>query len=309
MRLRQHGRRQSLERGGRTRETQARGRGRAGDLALTASGSVARLELAVSDVEPLSLRAGFWRRAVAFLIDALVIFVPFQVLVVALYASSDGAVQMTSGITFTECVNVTRLPEGFDPPPPAGANFARLCRASFFGLETARWVVVGRATQEGTTTKTITRSYAVSADGKPKQATSIDTIAVLALFLYLILLEWRFGAALGKRLVHVRVIDVARPDRVGIALRGAVLRNVAIWGGLVVMAAVLLVFYVANRGDPDTTFSGSFFSWLAVAGVLAAAFYVWIFVHMVARRDPIYDQIAGTAVVHRDPQPRVSSMP
>jgi uncharacterized RDD family membrane protein YckC len=263
----------------------------------------------MSDGEPLWLRGGFWRRAIAFLIDVLVVFVPFQLLVVVLYMSSDGAVQMTSGITFTECRNVTSLPGGLDPPPPAGANFARLCRASFFGLETARWVVVGRATKEGITTKTISRSYTIGPDGKPKQAISIDTIAVLALFLYLVVLEWRLGATLGKRIQDIRVMDVAHAAHMGIPFRSAVLRNVAIGGGFFVMAAVLLVFYIANGGDLEATFSGSFFWWLAVAGVLASAFYVWIFVHIVARRDPIYDQIAGTAVVHRDPQPRVSSMP
>ena len=176
-------------------------------------------------------RAGFWRRCAALLCDAIIITVPLQLLFAGLYVVTDGAVQ-AAGL-FSRCQtlrDVSQLPEGLNPPPPAGSNFARLCQANNFGVEVGRWLVVRRVTKEGNVTKSTSRRYDIGRDGKIINANRVDWLITVALFIYLVMLEWRFGATLGKRLLRTRVLDVAHPAP-GIPMRKAVLRNLLIPGG------------------------------------------------------------------------------
>jgi uncharacterized RDD family membrane protein YckC len=258
------------------------------------------MEVSVSELASARPRAGFWRRFCALLVDSIVVTVPIQLIVVVLYAMSDGAVQINSGVVFTHCQVVSRWPEGLDPPPPAGSNFARACRASFFGLETARWLVVGRVTQEGIVTKTISRTYRLGRDGKVRSVTSLDWIALLGLLVYVVAMECRFGATLGKWLLQIRTWDIAEPGHVGIPLRKAVLRNLLIWVGIVPMLVVLIVSTIVNEGDLESVFGGSFFAWFAAAAALGIVWNLWVVIEIARKRDPIYDRIAGTVVL-REP--------
>jgi uncharacterized RDD family membrane protein YckC len=124
---------------------------------------------------------------------------------------------------------------------------------------------------------------------------------LLALFIYLVAMECRFGATLGKRLLHIRAADIAELRRTGIPLRKAVLRNLLIPIGVVPMLVVLFVSYIANKGDPEGTFGGNFFVWFGAAGVVGTVWNLWVLIEIVRKRDPIYDKIAGTAVL-REPR-------
>ena len=244
-------------------------------------------------------RAGFWRRLVALIIDAIIVSLPIQILVVVLFALTNGAVQTTSGLAVSHCLTipVTELPQGLDPPPPAGANRAVTCSSSFFGLETARSLTVSRVTKEGAVTKTFSRSYALDAQGNPRSAISLDVVAFVALFIYLIALEHRLGATWGKRLLGIRVAEIESPERVGIPLRKAVFRNLLIWAWAIPLLAVLLVSLIVSHGDMELLLEGNFFIWFAVAAVLALAGCLWVLIQIVRKLDPIYDKIAGTAVL------------
>jgi hypothetical protein len=245
-------------------------------------------------------RAGFWRRAAALAVDGIIVSLPIQILVVVLFALTNGAVQTTSGLAVKNCLttlSATELPQGLDPPPPAGSNRAVICSSSFFGLETARWLTVSRVTKEGVVTKTFSRTYTLDAQGKPRNAISLDSVVFLALFIYLIALEHRLGATWGKRLVGIRVADIERPERVGISLRKAVFRNLLIWAWAVPLLVVLLVALIVSHGDLELLMEGNFFIWLAVAAVLALAGCLWVLIQIVRKLDPIYDKIAGTAVL------------
>ncbi len=244
-------------------------------------------------------RGGFWRRVGAFLVDALVITVPLQIVVAALYPMTHGAIQFNGGISMSICrsnTNVTTLPAGLDPPPPQGANYTVVCRASFFGLETARWLTVGRETREGAVTKKVWRKYALDPQDKLIKAYAVDWIAYLVLFLYLVALEHRLGATLGKKWLGLRVIDIRQMDRRGIPLGKAVARNLLLWIGIYPMLAVLSVALLAGSGL-ESLMSGGFFSWFMAAGLLGGVIYVWIVIAVARKRDPVYDAIAQTAVV------------
>jgi uncharacterized RDD family membrane protein YckC len=156
---------------------------------------------------------------------------------------------------------------------------------------------VGRVTKEGTVTKSISQTYRIGADDKIKNVISLDWVMLLAPFVYLAAMEWRFGATLGKRLLRIRAADIAEPGRIGIPLRKAVIRNLLIPFGVVPMLAVLFVYVIAYRGDLEGIFGSNFFVWFGAAGVLGQVWNLWIFIDIVQKRDPIYDQIAGTAVL------------
>jgi uncharacterized RDD family membrane protein YckC len=256
----------------------------------------------MSDIEsaPQQARAGFWRRWAAFLIDGVLISVPIQLLVVVLFAMTSGAVQVSTGVVYNNClrhVAMADLPKDLVPPPPVQANFAVICSTSFFGLETARRLTVSRTTKEGFVTKTVSQAYMLDANDKPKNGTTLDWLVELAILIYLIAMERRLGATVGKRALGVRVIDTLDPRRIGIPLRKAVIRNVMLWSWAFPMLIVLLGYLVLSNGGPEGMMTGSFFTWFAAAGVLGMAWALWMFVDIVRKRDPIYDRLAGTAVL------------
>jgi hypothetical protein len=63
------------------------------------------------------------------------------------------------------------------------------------------------------------------------------------------------------------------------------------------LLAVLLVSLIVSHGDWESLMEGSFFVWFSLAAILAVAWLVWIIVQVARKLDPIYDKIAGTAVL------------
>jgi uncharacterized RDD family membrane protein YckC len=253
--------------------------------------------------QPISLgywpRAGFWRRAAAFVIDALLIAVPFQILVAVVYPLTNGAIQVSSGIVINSCgpVNITKLPTDLPLPPPVGANYAHVCRTSLFGWETARWLAVGRVTKEGIVTKKIEHTYRMGPDNKLRNAYAVDWIVMLAMFIYLVTLEHRAGVTVGKRQLGLQVVDANDPDRAGVPLRNAVARNLLMWIGVVPALVVLVGAFLSKGADADAIFTDTFFFWFSVAGLFGLMIVAWMAVDMARKRDPLYDAMARTAVI------------
>jgi len=250
----------------------------------------------MTGTEDASLRAGFWRRVGALVIDSIIIFLPLQILVAILFAQTNGNIQGGFFVS-TECHSVSAFPEGLQPPPPADANFANQCKSSFFGFPTAHVLVVSAVTQTGNMTTSRSFNYPLDASGKPTNAFDMGWVAILVLVLYLIAMEWRSGATVGKRLLKMRAFEAGNTTGVGIPLSKAVIRNLAMWIGIIpallVMAKIL--FFTA---DPLTAMTGSGF-WLAfaVAFAIEVAWLVWIIVSVSRKSDPIYDRLAGTSLV------------
>jgi len=271
----------------------------------------------VTDDQIVSARAGFWRRTVAYSVDGLIVAlvgaVAIGIPVGLLYAASNGAVQIGStqlnqdepsgpedeeGSRFElarlrsiRCVtvNLTQLPEGLDPPPPAKATSASDCRNFAFGLlETARGLTVQRVTEEDGKTESSSEHYTLGADGKPRQALPLDGLIYILFFLYLVVFQRRYGATEGMAATNIRVVDIENPKNVGISLRKAALRNLLIAAPLILLAVM-----------PDSTESWGWFVVLVSAAFLVLAYGLWILVDVVRKKDPIYDRIAGTAVLRR----------
>lgn len=241
-------------------------------------------------------RAGFWRRLIAVLIDALVIVIPFQLIAAILFAMTAGKVQMFSGVTTQQCDKAT-IPLLLDPPPPHDANFAQICRFKFFEATTGVLLTVGRTTKEGAVTKTLNQSYMVDEKGDPVDGIAIDWIAILAVFIYLIVMIWKTGKTIGAWMVGIRFIDAAEPGRTGIPLPKAILRYVTMWLGSVPALTLLLQRLLTTDRSVDAIFAGNFFQLFMIAALIAAVWYLFLIFQIARKRDPVYDRLAGTMVV------------
>jgi hypothetical protein len=241
-------------------------------------------------------RAGFWRRWLATIIDMIAVMFPFQILAAILFAVTAGTIQMDNGF-YRVCAATTAIPQQLDPPPPHDPNFASVCRISFFGATTGAFLIVGRTTREGITTKTVTQGYMLDQDGKPVRGTSIDWIVALTFLIYLAGMIWKTGRTLGDRIARVMVIDAAEPGLSGVPLRAVIIRYLAMAIGFMPMFALLAYQSIATDGSADAMFGQNFFLPFMFAGGLAFLWCLVLVIQIARKSDPIYDRLAGTAVI------------
>jgi len=287
-------------------------------------------------------RAGVLRRMLAIAIDTIVVTLLFQLAVAALFVATSGRVQMLGGLTWTTCTIRAPVPDGLMPPPPQGANLARECNVTLFGAPTARFVQVGRGNSEQTLTKAGSRIYLLDQSGRLGDAVAVDWIWFFALLAYLIALEARSGATLGNRALGIRVVDVAAPATAGLPPRKAALRYLAMAIGFVPVllaclidlalygspAAAWLLLHdlsLAAVANPDGG-AGSTFHWspawfilslrpestpasdrpdwlFDLADLIQRGWVVFLFVQVFRELDPLYDMLAGTAVLRAPRNP------
>lgn len=247
-------------------------------------------------VEGAAARAGFWRRVGALLIDSIIILLPLQILVAVLFALTNGTVQGNFGFVTTICSQTDSLPERLQPPPPQGFNIATECRSSLLGFETSRTLTLGVFTQKDNVTTGQVQAYSLGSEGNQVDAIRVNWTAVLLLLVYLIVMEWRSGATLGKRLLGIRTVDSLDPSRIGIPFRKAVLRQLAIWIGAVPSLLLLIVALGSNSPENLAT-NNMFWFGLVAAVMIELLWFIWIIVSISNKRDPVYDRIAATAVL------------
>lgn len=200
------------------------------------------------------------------MIDCIIVWLLFQVITAILFGATSGWIQMSvSGVTYigevtyTSCVVVQQIPDALTPPPPAGANIAHEC------------------------------------------GVSIDWFAMAVFIAYVIAMETRTGATLGDRATRIRVLDAAATDTSGVPLRKIMVRYLALWIGFVLaplfatlLLLLLLSLFYVFYGDMHAFASGI---WLILAAILG---FGWMSVNValiIGPLDPLYDRIAGTAVV------------
>jgi len=248
---------------------------------------------------PARVRAGFLRRLSAVLIDFFVISVPFQLIVAILFMATSGRIQQFGGVTYASCAVLQNIPDGIvlAPPPPAGSNFARECSVYFFGAQTGRSLQVGRVTRHGASIQTISRSYMLDRDGQPVDGMTVDWVVMAVFIVYLFAFETRTGASLGDRATRIVVVDALHPADASIPLRKIIVRYLVMLIGLVPMFVVTLIFLGPFGPDIDALGDSAYFTWLWATGAFAIAWGLYLSIVIIRKRDPLYDKIAGTAVV------------
>jgi hypothetical protein len=238
-------------------------------------------------------RAGFWRRAWAFIVDTVIIALVLEALAVAAYRTSHGRIQTSEGFYITRCERLNALPPGlvvsaFTP------TFALHCTYSLFGMPVWNALVVGRETQQGPAVATLTVSLMLDADNNPTRGLYLEHFALLLL----VLLRWGLDVAtrgtVGRMMSHVRLraaaeSDIDRRGRAAITLR-------YVWFALPFMPVNVALLYMdifpGNLlADPWTQLYV-----LGATGAIAIIATVIAIVQIVQRRDAFYDRWAGTAV-------------
>ena len=244
----------------------------------------------------INVRAGFWRRWFSTLLDIVLVWLPFQMLVAVLFASTSGHVQISSGLVFKTCAPVQHLPADLAPPPPEGSNFARECRFSLFGAETARRLLVGRVVKEGGVTKSFSQSYSLDRDGGLVDPVSLDWPVAAIFLVYLVALKSRSGQSLGDRALRIALLDTSPGAGLAVPARKILMRYLAMATGLI--PVILTTAYgIARYGSLAKAAAADEALILTVGeGLLVLIWAVVNIVLIVTRRDPIYDRLAGTTV-------------
>jgi hypothetical protein len=243
----------------------------------------------------------------ALTVDALLIGIPFHILVVWLYAATGGAVQVT-GIRVA-CHIVEQPNHSLDPSPPKQANFVRECRSSSFGFETSRSLIIGRVVREGGATETVSQTYSLGSNGQPRNTLHLDWLAQLALLAYLITMEHRTGGTLGKYTFRIEVVSWKSPGSPGIPLISSVIRQSAQWLGLIPVFALGIYEYVARGHFSFAAYGAAIIKFFTLESatneirifiVCSGLYVVWCLCNLfliIAKRDPLYDRLARVAVL------------
>lgn len=233
------------------------------------------IPLKTSD-QSVAVRAGFLRRLFALSIDSIIISGLCQLVVASLFVATSGQIQMHGDFTYTNCTTLDKIPDGLTPAPPAGSNLARECNMFFIGAQTAKILQVGHSTKEGTIAKTGSQNYMIDRDSHPNNGVSVDWLAMLALIVYLIVMETRTGATLGSRAMRIRVIDVAAPAGPSVPLRKIVLRYLVMLLGLIPALAGLLVYFgLFGSLDEVYVLLGKLSSWTFFSVRLESSVFQW----------------------------------
>jgi RDD family len=165
-------------------------------------------------------------------------------------------------------------------------------------------VTVGKAWTDNHGSNSVFRSYGLGTDGRPRSVVSVNWLGWLLFFLYLVLPQSRYGATAGMVLLSIQVMNVASPSSVGIPPVKAAIRVLLFCVGLIPVSAyliwqVLTLQAISNKSREMAGATSSMPILLTTALLLSGAFYVWVLIDIVRRRDPVYDRIAKTAVVLR----------
>jgi uncharacterized RDD family membrane protein YckC len=142
----------------------------------------------------------------------------------------------------------------------------------------------------------VSQIYTLDQDGHPVDGVSVGWwIMMLALIAYLVAMETRTGTTLGSRAMRIRVIDAATRAGPNVPLRKIVSRY------LVLLIGVLPFLAGIYFGSVIKELAGSSFTSVAMAVLFG--WIIFLSAQMARKRDPLYDRIAGTAVVRASTEP------
>ncbi|MGJ4998411.1 RDD family protein [Bradyrhizobium sp. HKCCYLS3077] len=236
-------------------------------------------------------RAGVWRRAGAFFIDALLVVILLQAGGIVLFPLTHGRVQFADGIYATNCSKREAVPDGVAVPPQFNPTAILDCEHHLFGLPSARMLRVSRITQDGPITKEIHIDSMLDADGVPVKGLSLGIVLLPLLLGLRLMLDVRRGTP-GRRICRLRLAqshgDGPPPLRAARRRYGMLL---LIFGPAIAWA--LAQSFTAVTALPEDLLFG-----IAVAvlcPLLMGGLVAWRQIYL--RADTWYDRFAGTQVV------------
>jgi hypothetical protein len=171
----------------------------------------------------------------------------------------------------------------------------------FIGAQTAKFLRVERVTVEGATANIVRLDYMLDPNGHPIDGVSVGWIMMLILITYLVAMETRAGATLGSRVMRICVIDAAASVGPGVPLHKVILRYLFLLIGVIPIFVTQLVYFWLYGLDVDAlehmVASSSFWVLYAVSFLALLGWIIFLTVQIAKKRDPLYDRMAGTAVL------------
>jgi hypothetical protein len=283
-----------------------------------------------SAIIPTMSRAGFWRRALSYLIDFICLTLLLQFLGIIAYGLTGGRIQSNAGVfvtisckglegshpkTFERTVPIiTSQMELTDAPSPGKS----VCESSIFGFPQASYVIETKISKtptrvthnydynffSGKNKLTIDSSYLVikntTVDVTGHETSDIDLAAALSLgfFLWRIVVEGRGKRTPGRRMMRIRLMprDGSAPTVTSIGKRYLYQQAPFILLDIIYFILAALAINVAG-GLVDEK---SIFNLLPITTILlipSAALELWYVIDVVKRRDTFYDRASGTCVI------------
>jgi hypothetical protein len=241
-------------------------------------------------------RGGFWRRALALLIDALVTTLILQLLAFALFPLSNGRVQSTGGLVLLYCDTLAAVPEGVSVPADFAATSIKDCRSGIFGLTSARMVRVTRFTQNGLIATTREITHLLDAEGKPFTGPTLDFLRLPLLFAMRFLFDCGGGTP-GRRVCRLRLsaaTDGPIPPPVSAAGRRYAAQVLPV-APLVVWSA--LQWRLVDAAPADSLWLALLLVIPGVAVLIGVPISAYAIIY---RRDAWYDRFGATRVLRLD---------
>ena len=235
------------------------------------------------------LSGGFWRRALAALIDWIVVGALVSTIGVVAYGQTGGVVRVQQAVLMSTNCNPTKtIPAGLGLPSGFRIDSAVVCTSSFAGHEVNRFVKVTQTDRSGMTFTTQWRAGAIDAKGQVlPRVFFADSLIGPILLVGLALFEGIIGTSPGKAVLGLRVVG----HRSGAPfMRGALARNLALYGAW----AANGLSAIASGLNPDVAGAGLTLN-VALTLVMLAPFVAMAF----QRPDPFYDLWAGVRVRRR----------
>jgi hypothetical protein len=243
----------------------------------------------------VAVRAGFWRRAIAFLIDCTIIGLLILIVAPIAFHLTNGRVQFVgSPIKMIQCEALKDLPPRM-APPDFQPNFGSRCQTSIFGWQIADTATIGRSTKQGAATSSIHVTIAVDSSGNALDAVMLDW---LFLPLLLSFRWWRdYSGASPGRLVTGMHIASASGERPVQNLKKRYLL-VALFFAVGWIFQLAINYAAAFSGFLTSGEPGPVFL-LSLTPIVV--FLPIVIVPIIRRRDVFYDRWSGTAVVLDEP--------
>lgn len=253
---------------------------------------------------PAEIRAGFWRRALAILIDVALVALASASIGAILLGLTDGRVRIGSTlIDITICSPVD--PQQFKlPSPPSSFHVTNTdqCAKSFFGIVHDRFVRVSEVTHSGLTTYSRALTYPIDADGRVVSVHYIDYLIYVLLLAYVVLMEWLCGWTIGKEIMRIRVQSLGGGPLGGgpITFVQAVKRSVIRFLPWPLFLLPFVVPVLAGYGMFSIIATTADAGILALVLCIVVVIFMWNFVQATRRRElPWDDRWAKTEVVRQ----------
>lgn len=242
----------------------------------------------------VAARAGVWQRAFAIFIDGLVVSLILGLLGVTLFAPTGGKVRVSDiEGNSTQCGQPGVQASELSLLRDFKIKNASQCTSRFLGYVYDRYLVLSETTRPGTATYMSTLQYPIDADGHPSSAFYLDDLLPLVLAGYLVLLEWKQGSTVGKRLLGLQVRSLSGgPLSLAQAVKRTALRFIPVFP-ITLLYPMRAAMPLDSLPDLASYFSSGTFFAFAAGGVIS-----WNFGSAIHRGElPWHDRWAGTEVI------------